>query len=108
MHVVRKEEVGMKFGRGFPMYTPSQRYRARFRLNRYPLRRQHQALDSAFAPARLLFPTTGDILDDVRPTPGAGLRIYNKLIAQNPPQLQAVTSIMRAPAGSPPFALHGP
>lgn len=106
VHVVRRAEVGMKFGRGFPDHSPSRLYRVRFTLNRYPLRRQHQALDTAFAPARLLFPTIGHILTGQ--SAQTALAVYNPLIATNPPQLQAIRAILRLPPGSPPFALFGP
>lgn len=109
VHLVRKEEVGMKFGHGFPGYTPSQRYRVRFKLNRIPLRRQHQALDSVFSPSRLLFPIAAHVLNGGScPRPGFGLTIRNKLIQGNPPQLQAVMSIVHLPQGSPPFVVFGP
>ncbi|THG94463.1 hypothetical protein EW026_g7017 [Hermanssonia centrifuga] len=110
VHIVHKENVGMRFHGSFHAgYSISQRYRARFKLNRYPLRRQHQALDTAFSPERILFPKVEDILQrttppvsDIRP------RIHNRLIAGNPAQILAVASIVRLPAGSPPFCLFGP
>ena len=99
----------MRFGRGFPVYTPTQLYRVRFKLNRHPLRRQHQALDTVFAPERLLFPAATHVLNGrARPRPGAGLVLYNKSIETNLPQLQAVTSIVNLPTGSPPFVVFGP
>ncbi len=110
VHIVHKENVGMRFHGSFHAgYSISQRYRARFKLNRYPLRRQHQALETAFSPERILFPKVEDILQrttppvsDIRP------RIHNRLIAGNPAQILAVASIVRLPAGSPPFCLFGP
>ena len=97
----------MKFGHGFPGNASSSRYRVRFTLNRYPLRRQHQALDTAFAPARLLFPTTTHILNgNHRAT--LPLVVHNRLIANNPAQLRAISSILSLPPGSPAFALFGP
>lgn len=109
MHVVRKQEVGLKFNKLFSAHTPASLYRVRFKLNRLPLRRQHQALDTAFAPARLLFPTAANNLNGpTRPPGGSGLTMFNSLIANNPPQMQAVASILRLPQGSPPFVVFGP
>ncbi|EIW74374.1 RNA helicase [Coniophora puteana RWD-64-598 SS2] len=106
VHVVHKEEVGLKFGADFKRtWTVAQPYVVRFKLNRYPVRRQHQALDTAFAVDRLLFP----VLDHVLPfNPGRAFRPFNPLIARNPPQLLAVTSILRQPPGSSPFVIFGP
>jgi helicase MOV-10 len=111
VHVVRKEEVGMKFHSSFRPST-RERFQARFKLNRYPMRRQHQALDTAFTQDRVLFPL-GEHLPNAIKVPGAvfsteKVRVFNPLIAQNPPQLQAVASIMRMPAGSVPFVVFGP
>ena len=98
----------MRFHRSFDAaFSISQRYRARFKLNRYPLRRQHQALDTAFSPERLLFPPTTSqqtvpSVDSIRK------HIYNPLIAANSAQLQAVTSITLLPKGSLTFFIFGP
>lgn len=107
VHVVRREEVGLKFNPSFHQgYNPSRLYRVRFKLNRYPFRRQHQALDTAFAPPRLLFPRVADIL--LKRYPSARIDVHNPLIANNPAQLQAVGSIVSLPQGSPPFVVFGP
>ncbi|KAH9948069.1 P-loop containing nucleoside triphosphate hydrolase protein [Amylocystis lapponica] len=110
VHVVRREEVGLCLNGSFKTsWTPSRLYDIRFKLNRLPLRRQHQALDTAFHPERLLFPRKEHIKFKSAPS-SAGMRpwIFNRLIAENPAQLQAVTSIANLPAGSPPFVLFGP
>ncbi|KAI0088906.1 RNA helicase [Irpex rosettiformis] len=110
VHVVHRDEVGMKFGASFHAgHSASQRYRARFKLNRCPLRRQHQALDTAFHPSRLLFPepsplTAHPLLSSEAIKPN----IHNKLIASNPPQLQAIAAIASLPPGSLPFIVFGP
>ena len=90
----------------------SERFHARFKLNRYPMRRQHQALDTAFTQDRVLFPLVGHLSTTMK-IPGVAfstgtVRVFNPLIAQNPPQLQAVASIMKMPAGSVPFVVFGP
>ncbi|EMD34731.1 hypothetical protein CERSUDRAFT_54531 [Gelatoporia subvermispora B] len=106
VHVERRNEVGLRFGGSFS-YSSSQRFRVRFRLNRIPLRRQHQALDVAFHPERLLFPEHKHIQANV-PANSAVLTMYNHLIASNPAQVRAVTQILGQPAGSPPFVVFGP
>ena len=110
VHVVHRDEVGMKFGASFHAgHSTSQRYRARFKLNRFPLRRQHQALDAAFYPNRLLFPDSSLLaLDQLLTAEEIKPRIHNQLIVNNPPQLQAIAAIASLPPGSLPFVLFGP
>jgi helicase MOV-10 len=109
VHVVRKEEVGLRFHVSFKGWTSQQRYNIRFKLNRFPLRRQHQALATAFSPDRILFPREHHDLDrNYRVQADVQLRTYNALIASNPPQLQAVISIVHQKQGSLPFAVFGP
>lgn len=108
VHVVRKDEVGLRFNAAFK-HNPNQRYKIRFKLNRYPLRRQHQALDSALHSDRILFPTNVNVIQTATSLVGTlRIRVYNKLIATNPPQLQAVNTVLNQPPGSPPFVLFGP
>ncbi|KAK1226913.1 hypothetical protein PQX77_010082 [Marasmius sp. AFHP31] len=106
VHVVRREEVGMKFHRSF-IANPSDRFLVRFKLNRYPVRREHQALDTAFVQERVLFPGPEHLRRGAIPR-GTGVRTYNSTIATNPRQLQAVISLARAPVGSIPFVIFGP
>ncbi|GBE89135.1 P-loop containing nucleoside triphosphate hydrolase protein [Sparassis crispa] len=109
VHVVHREEVGLCLNGSYRGHSESQRYNIRFKLNRIPLRRQHQALDTAFYPDRILFPLVAHVSTGNPPsvaTMKAG--IHNKLIANNPAQLQAVTSIVYHPAGAPPFVVFGP
>ncbi|KAK7684935.1 hypothetical protein QCA50_011770 [Cerrena zonata] len=109
VHFVRLLEVGLKFHESFPGHTDNMKYHIRFKLNRLPLRRQHEALSSAFAPNRLLFPKSRDVVRSV-PTTTAELRdwIYNPLIARNAEQLQAVASIVQLPPSHAPFVVFGP
>ncbi|KAK7047868.1 hypothetical protein VNI00_006196 [Paramarasmius palmivorus] len=105
VHVVRLEDVGMKFHKSFSI-TPSERVEVRFKLNRYPMRRQHQALNRDFKLVNVMFPTEAHIPDTV---PGVrGITLHNELIAGNPRQLQAIVSIMNLPPGSAPFIIFGP
>ena len=72
----------------------------RFKLNRIPLRRQHQAMDTVFYPERLLFPTDGDIKGPPPSRFTIQPHIYNKLINGNDAQLQAVASIANQRPGA--------
>jgi helicase MOV-10 len=105
--VVRKEEVGLRFHASF-RWSKNQQYKVRFKLNRYPLRRQHQALDTAFAQDRLLLPLGARVSILSANDPDLRIRCYNKLIATNAYQLQAVTSIVQQQSGSVPFVVFGP
>ncbi|KAG6846754.1 hypothetical protein H0H93_012093 [Arthromyces matolae] len=107
VHAVRKEEVTLRFNQSFKRSSTGQLYNVRFKLNRYPIRRQHQALDAAFSEERVLFPERKHLLIHTPPPPAA-IRLFNPLIGKNAPQLQAVTSIIKLPPGSPPFVIFGP
>ncbi|TFK28524.1 RNA helicase [Coprinopsis marcescibilis] len=104
VHFVRQREVGLCFHRSFVGWTPSQGYNIRFKLNRIVVRRQHQALDSAFEEDRALFP----LRSHIKPATRWSLAFCNPLISKNQPQVQAVTSIAYLPDGSPPFVVFGP
>jgi helicase MOV-10 len=109
VHVVRQAEVGMRFNLTFRGHTPATRYEVHFKLNRYPIRRQHQAMDTAWAESRVLFPELDHIHGRVRPEPARRpLRLCNRQIGTNPPQLQAVTSIVYQEPGAVPFIVFGP
>ncbi|KAH7340553.1 P-loop containing nucleoside triphosphate hydrolase protein [Rhizoctonia solani] len=104
VHVVRKDEVGLRFAHRFlpPIGT---RFDIRFCLNRIPVLRMHQALATAFAEPRVLFPA---IVHEKRQLTTRNVRTVNPLISQNPPQLLAIKSIVNLPPGSPPFVIFGP
>ncbi|KAF5389777.1 hypothetical protein D9757_006011 [Collybiopsis confluens] len=108
VHVVRKEEVGLRFHRSFSA-SPSDRFLVRFKLNRFPVRRQHQALDTAFSQDRVMFPTNLHLPRRIPATIASpSMRWRNPLIAGNPPQKQAVLSILHREPGSMPFVIFGP
>ena len=91
------------------MTSLQQNFSARFKLNRYPVRRQHQAMDTVFDQNRILFPTGEHFGAVIRPSIlGVQGAMYNVDIASNGAQLQAVASILELPAGSPPFCVFGP
>jgi hypothetical protein len=73
------------------------------------VRRQHQAMDTAFSQDRVLFPLQAHLPRRHHPTPtDARLRLFNPLIGTNAPQLQAVTSIVHQAPGAVPFVIFGP
>ncbi|KAF8954804.1 P-loop containing nucleoside triphosphate hydrolase protein [Flammula alnicola] len=98
VHVVRQAEVGLRFHGSFARYSEGGRFHIRFKLNRIPIRRQHQALDTAFSEDRILFPGPGNL--STHPAPrfiDMSMALYNPLIASNPPQLQAIASLFLFP-----------
>jgi helicase MOV-10 len=107
VHVVRREEVGLCFHRSFS--HSGQKYHVHFKLNRYPLRRQHQAMDTIFQNDRILFPTeqhlAGANRSSIMPLTQ---NFYNRDIATNVAQSQAVASILNLSSTSPPFCVFGP
>jgi helicase MOV-10 len=107
VHRVRMAEVGLGFDPSFRP-PPGALFGVHFKLNRYPLRRQHQALDTAFQETRVLFPTATHIKNPAPVRPGALLPYFNHLIRSNPAQVAAVSSIISLAPGSPPFVVFGP
>ncbi|KAL0574390.1 hypothetical protein V5O48_007565 [Marasmius crinis-equi] len=108
VHVVRLEDVGIRFHSSFrKTASNSDRFLVRFRFNRYPLRRQHQALNMKFPLNHILFPIPER---DGRPEVPSfeGLAFINPNIANNERQVQAVASILYRPRGSVPFIIFGP
>jgi helicase MOV-10 len=108
VHVLHQTEVGLRFHGSFNGIK-NQRFNARFKLNRIPMRRQHQAMDSAFSQPRVLFPVKAHLPPGPYPTPAEKrLKLFNPLLASNTPQLQAVISIVAQLAGAVPFVIFGP
>ncbi|KAF8970478.1 RNA helicase [Flammula alnicola] len=105
VHVLRQAEVGLCFHGTFGRYSEGRRFHVRFKLNRIPARREHQAMDTVFAENRVLFPVDGHL--SPKP-PTVSLRLFNALISKNAPQLQAIASILSLRPGSPPFVVFGP
>ncbi|KAH9477519.1 Putative helicase mov-10-B.1 [Psilocybe cubensis] len=109
VHIVRQEEVGLRFHGSFTQYPEGKLFHVRFKLNRIPTRRQHQAMDSVFTEDRVLFPRVTHITPGPARRPASlGMKLFNPLINTNPPQLQAVASIVSMRRGSPPFVVFGP
>lgn len=103
MHFVAQLKVGLRFHKSFRA-TSSALFNVRFKLNRFPLRRQHQALDTAFKEARVLFPTSSPA-PSLRPSV---TNFYNRDIGTNPAQAAAVQAIVSLPPQAPPFVVFGP
>ncbi|PPQ72286.1 hypothetical protein CVT24_004675 [Panaeolus cyanescens] len=110
VHVVRQLEVGLCFHMNFGVHhSPNKRFHVRFKLNRIPVRRQHQALDTMFTPSRLFFPSHADLEHLVAQRPAeVPLRLFNKLIETNEPQLRAVAGVVTMQPGAMPFIIFGP
>jgi helicase MOV-10 len=105
VHFVRQADVGLCFHTSFDRFPADRRFHVRFKLNRIPMKRQHQAMDTVFNEERILFPIDHHLPQ--RP-PRVALKLFNGLLSKNEPQLQAVASILSSPAGSPPFVVFGP
>jgi helicase MOV-10 len=109
VHVLRQAEVGLRFHGSFAAYATGRRFHIRFKLNRIPLRRQHQAMATVFTEDRVLFPLVTHLSGDKVPSSSdVAWKPFNPLISSNAPQLQAVVSIVAQRPGSPPFVVFGP
>lgn len=106
VHTIERDEVGLRFGHGFRIRDPNERFYVRFQYNRIVSRREHQAIKATPPVHRLQFP----LLNYVKPPTALQEAIvtYNRDIETNPAQKRAVSSIMRLPPGSPPFIVFGP
>lgn len=106
VHTIERDEVGLRFGRGFQVVSPDQRFYVRFKYNRIVSRREHQAIEATRPVPRLQFP----LLDHMKPQAAlqGAIITFNPDIETNPSQKLAVSSILRLPPGSPPFIVFGP
>ncbi|KIK54982.1 hypothetical protein GYMLUDRAFT_249004 [Collybiopsis luxurians FD-317 M1] len=109
VHQVYENHVSLRFDDRFSTYRGNS-FEVRFVLNRLSIRRMHAALMNNNNPARFLFPgpeharnlrtVTRELIDNVVP--------INRLVGEDPEQLEAVTAIVNMPPGSPPFVVFGP
>ena len=106
VHTIERDQVGLRFGRGFRASDPDERFYVRFKYNRIVSRREHQAVKATPPVHRLQFP----LLTHVKPQIALqeAIATHNPDIETNPAQKRAVSSIMRLPPGSPPFIVFGP
>lgn len=66
-------------------------------------------MDAVFTEDRVLFPVVGHLPSGGPPsTSTSALKVYNTLISNNEPQLQAVVSVVAQRPGSLPFVIFGP
>ncbi|KZV62176.1 P-loop containing nucleoside triphosphate hydrolase protein [Peniophora sp. CONT] len=110
VHEVHESKVGMRFSTKFAPPSATQRFDVRFKFNRIPVRRQHQALEQTrYRSDRVLFPAqTHWPKAPKRLIRREEVTLYNANIAGNGPQLDAVMAVLNLPEGAPPFVLFGP
>ncbi|KAJ7474539.1 P-loop containing nucleoside triphosphate hydrolase protein [Mycena galericulata] len=91
-------------------YYQGTKFDVNFTLNRVPHRRMHQALTNSFKESRILFPRAEHLSRKVRVTAGQlnSITPVNRLIAEDPEQLETVAAIVHQPKGAPPFIVFGP
>ncbi|KAG8896554.1 hypothetical protein FRB99_008838 [Tulasnella sp. 403] len=111
VHNVEEKQVTLRFASSFYSIR-RQTYDVRFELGRLPLRRMHQAVESAFTEGRVLFPTRTDILR-VKVAKPTAARLnshvpFDRLVGTNPPQWLATIAIAELKPGSVPFVVFGP
>jgi helicase MOV-10 len=105
VHDVRSNGVGLRFAPSFQVSSAT-KYSVRFMFNRYPLRRQHQALHRPFMEDRVFFPVAAHIKSI--PANATRLTLHNPSIGSNHNQLLAVRTIVNLPVSSHPFVVYGP
>ena len=106
VHAIERDEVGLRFGRGFRVRGPDERFYVRFKYNRIVSRREQQAIKATPPVHRLQFPVPAHIKPPTMLQ--EAIVTYNRDIETNPAQKRAVSSIVRLPPGSPPFIVFGP
>lgn len=111
VHKVSLNEVTLHLGSNFSMHKhASRRVDVRFKLNRMPLRRGHQAVTIHNKLARILFPGPEHILNS-QPVNSAQMAegdLVDRTLADNVEQMKTVATIIAMPPGSVPFIVYGP
>jgi helicase MOV-10 len=107
VHLVREAEVALRFHGSFPK-LPSVQCDVRFQVNRLPLRRQHQALCANHYAPQLLFPQQAHVATSTTTLSDHSMSFYDRKIANNPRQVQAINHILALPSTSTPFIIFGP
>ncbi|KDQ60007.1 hypothetical protein JAAARDRAFT_593478 [Jaapia argillacea MUCL 33604] len=110
VHAVRGDTISLRFGDEFNTYR-GKIFDVRFKLNRMPLRRMHQALLAWGAAPRLTFPGPEHAsygLVDPMLVDAIQAQLVNRTIAQDKEQLCAIAAIVNQPRGSAPFIIFGP
>ncbi|KAJ7430120.1 P-loop containing nucleoside triphosphate hydrolase protein [Mycena galericulata] len=109
VHKVHPSHVSLRFDDKFSTYKGT-KFDVNFTLNRVPHRRMNQALTNSFKESRILFPRAEHLSRKVRVTAGQlnSITPVNRLIAEDPEQLETVAAIVHQPKGAPPFIVFGP
>ncbi|KAJ7434430.1 P-loop containing nucleoside triphosphate hydrolase protein [Mycena galericulata] len=109
VHKVHPSHVSLRFDDKFSTYKGT-KFDMNFTLNRVPHRRMNQALTNSFKESRILFPRAEHLSRKVRVTAGQlnSITPVNRLIAEDPEQLETVAAIVHRPKGAPPFIVFGP
>ena len=109
VHEITGISIFVKFNKKFTALK-GHKVNVRFKLNRVPDRRMHQAVTSTITRPEVLFPTTNMIRDLRRPTPAEidSLGVVDRNLSQNPEQLETIAAIATRPLGSVPFVVFGP
>lgn len=108
VHDVRESEVWLGFDKRFHSdYIDGEVCNVRFTFNRHPLRLQHRAVELAetLQLDNVLFPDGELTRDRSLREP---LKLYNRLLEDNPQQLKAVEMIACDCSGPNPYIIHGP
>jgi hypothetical protein len=69
VHSIRKTEVGLRFHTSFNKINKGKRFHIRFKLNRLPIWRQHQALGSAIFPPLIESDNPWTTIQQLKPSP---------------------------------------
>lgn len=106
---IEEKHVSVRFSDEFSTYRGT-KFDVRFVLNRLPLRRMHNALMNKNDQERILFPGPSHVerahrvprrmIDELTPV--------NRLVGENPEQMETVAAILNMKQGSVPFIVFGP
>lgn len=107
VHHVREKSVLLHFSPKFNGLK-GQKFDVHFVLNRTVFRRMHQAVGFSPSSNRMLFPNIFPIRTAGPRLYASELRLFNRNVETNPPQLNAVLRVLNMPAGSVPFIVFGP
>ncbi|KAI0293936.1 P-loop containing nucleoside triphosphate hydrolase protein [Russula brevipes] len=107
VHYVRESEVALRFHQSFPK-NATQPFDVRFQLGRIPIRRLHQSICDKHYPPHLLFPQQSHVVVSTRSLSRLSITLYDRKIANNTRQLQAIKQILTLPSTSAPFIIFGP
>lgn len=111
MHQLAFEWVTIQLDGKFSLYKhPSKKVDVRFKLNRIPFRREHQAVTLQNKQSRFLFPGPENVraLRRMNHAQMLALELEDETLGANPEQMEAIAAIVNMPPGSVPFVVYGP